>query len=285
MAISFAILKQSRVILSFVLAVQAGRVHKLCIVPDPIPFQVTGIVIHSRSTVCREREWAAVAGCSNFFYHWLCFRQTQTLSTVKIFVSLKYTQMSWFLIFHILLQKWFATYFELVVLVQLCISSSFRSRLVIGWLQNLSQNFVWVALVRVTTDTTCLLSFFKGGFLPNVFKALAHRPDEFRAFFMYYDALMLKEGNLTKAEKEMIVVATSAANNCTYCVIAHGALLRIYSKNPLLGDQVNFCLYSYYIWMINSPWTGSQAEQGKKGNWWAKQAKCGVGEKKWWGRL
>ena len=67
MAISFAILKQPRVILSFVLAVQAGRVHKLCIVPDPIPFQVTGIVIHSRSTVCREREGAAVAGCSNFF--------------------------------------------------------------------------------------------------------------------------------------------------------------------------------------------------------------------------
>ena len=285
MAISFAILKQSRVILSFVFAVQAGRVRKLCIVPDPIPFQVTGIVIHSRSTVCREREWVAVAGCSNFFYHRLCFRQTQTLSTVKTFVSLKYTQTSWFLIFHILLQKWFATYFELAVLVQLCIISSFRSRLVIGWFQNLSQNFVWVALVRVTTDTTCLLSFFKGGFLPNVFKALAHRPDEFQAFFMYYDALMLKEGNLTKAEKEMIVVATSAANNCTYCVIAHGALLRIYSKNPLLGDQVNFCLYSYYIWMINSPWTGSQAGQGKKGNWWAKQAKCGVGEKKWWGRL
>ena len=64
---------------------------------------------------------------------------------------------------------------------------------------------------------------------------------------MYYDALMLKEGNLTKAEKEMIVVATSAANNCTYCVIAHGALLRIYAKNTLLGDQVNFCLYFYYI--------------------------------------
>ena len=185
--------------------------------------------------------------------------------------------------FHILLQKWFATYFELAVFVQLCIISLFRSRLVIGWFQNLSQNFVWVDLVRVTTDTTCLLSFFKGGFLPNVFKALAHRPDEFRAFFMYYDALMLKEGNLTKAEKEMIVVATSAANNCTYCVIAHGALLRIYSKNPLLGDQVNFCLYSYCIGMINSPWTGSQAGQGKKGNWWAKQAKCGVGEKKWWG--
>lgn len=102
---------------------------------------------------------------------------------------------------------------------------------------------------------------------------------------MYYDALMLKEGNLTKAEKEMIVVATSAANNCTYCVIAHGALLRIYAKNPLLGDQVNFCLYFYYIWMINNPWTGSQGGQGKKENWWVKQAKCGVGEKKWWGSL
>ena len=243
---------------------------------------------HCDSLPEHSLPWKGRSGCCRllqFFYHWLCFRQTQTLSTVKTFVSLKYTQTSWFLIFHILLQKWFAMYFELAVLVQLCIISSFRSRLVIGWFQNLSQNFVWVALVRVTTDTTCLLSFFKGGFLPNVFKALAHRPDEFRAFFMYYDALMLKEGNLTKAEKEMIVVATSAANNCTYCVIAHGALLRIYSKNPLLGDQVNFWLYSYYIWMINSPWTGSQAGQGKKGNWWAKQAKCGVGKKKWWGRL
>ncbi|XP_068709341.1 uncharacterized protein [Montipora foliosa] len=78
----------------------------------------------------------------------------------------------------------------------------------------------------------------KTGFVPNVFKMLGHRPDEFRAFFMYYDALMLREGNLTKAEKEMIVVATSAANNCMYCVVAHGALLRIMSKNPLLGDQV-----------------------------------------------
>ncbi|KAJ7336481.1 hypothetical protein OS493_011682 [Desmophyllum pertusum] len=70
----------------------------------------------------------------------------------------------------------------------------------------------------------------KGGFIPNVFKVLAHRPDEFRAFFMYYDALMLKKGNLTKAEKEIIVVATSSANNCMYCIVAHGALLRIYSK-------------------------------------------------------
>jgi uncharacterized peroxidase-related enzyme len=78
----------------------------------------------------------------------------------------------------------------------------------------------------------------KAGFVPNVFLALARRPDEFRAFFAYYDALMLREGGLTKAEKEMIVVATSAANQCPYCVVAHGALLRLFSKNPLLGDQV-----------------------------------------------
>jgi uncharacterized peroxidase-related enzyme len=78
----------------------------------------------------------------------------------------------------------------------------------------------------------------KSGFVPNVFLALAHRPDEFRAFFAYYDALITKEGGLTKADKEMIVVATSAANQCTYCVVAHGALLRIFSKSPLLGDQV-----------------------------------------------
>lgn len=78
----------------------------------------------------------------------------------------------------------------------------------------------------------------KSGFVPNVFLALAHRPDEFRAFFAYYDALITKEGGLSKADKEMIVVATSAANQCTYCVVAHGALLRIFAKNPLLGDQV-----------------------------------------------
>ena len=79
----------------------------------------------------------------------------------------------------------------------------------------------------------------KAGFVPNVFLTLAHRPDEFRAFFMYHDALMLKEtGNLSKADREMIVTATSAKNNCLYCVVAHGALLRIYAKNPLLADQV-----------------------------------------------
>ncbi len=79
----------------------------------------------------------------------------------------------------------------------------------------------------------------KAGFVPNVFISLARRPDEFRAFFAYHDALMLRtEGSLSKADREMIVVATSAANECQYCVIAHGALLRIYSKNPLLSDQV-----------------------------------------------
>jgi uncharacterized peroxidase-related enzyme len=78
----------------------------------------------------------------------------------------------------------------------------------------------------------------KAGFVPNVFLTLAHRPDEFRAFFAYHDALMLKEGGLTKAEREMIVVATSGANDCLYCVVAHGAILRVYAKNPFVADQV-----------------------------------------------
>jgi uncharacterized peroxidase-related enzyme len=78
----------------------------------------------------------------------------------------------------------------------------------------------------------------KAGFVPNVFITLAHRPDEFRAFFAYHDALMLKECGLTKAEREMIVVATSGANDCLYCIVAHGALLRIYAKHPLVADQV-----------------------------------------------
>ncbi len=78
----------------------------------------------------------------------------------------------------------------------------------------------------------------KSGFVPNVFLAFAHRPDEFRAFFAYHDALMLRDSGLTKGEKEMIVVATSAANSCLYCVVAHGALLRIFEKQPLLADQV-----------------------------------------------
>jgi uncharacterized peroxidase-related enzyme len=78
----------------------------------------------------------------------------------------------------------------------------------------------------------------KSGFVPNVFLVLAHRPDEFRAFFAYHDALMDKPGGLTKAEREMIVVATSGANQCQYCVVAHGAILRIRAKNPQIADQV-----------------------------------------------
>ena len=82
----------------------------------------------------------------------------------------------------------------------------------------------------------------KSGFVPNVFLAFSHRPDEFRAFFAYHDALMLRPppgpNGLSKGEKEMIVVATSGVNHCLYCVVAHGAILRIYEKSPLLADQV-----------------------------------------------
>src|ERR1700716_1272032 len=78
----------------------------------------------------------------------------------------------------------------------------------------------------------------KSGFVPNVFLTLAYRPDEFRAFFAYHDALMEKGGGLTKAEREMIVVATSSANQCHYCVVAHGAILRIRAKNPQIADQI-----------------------------------------------
>ena len=78
----------------------------------------------------------------------------------------------------------------------------------------------------------------KSGFIPNVFVKLAYRPDEFRAFFAYHDALMEKDSGLTKAEREMIVVATSSFNDCEYCVIAHGAILRIRAKNPLIADQI-----------------------------------------------
>jgi len=78
----------------------------------------------------------------------------------------------------------------------------------------------------------------KAGFVPNVFLALAHRPNECRAFFDYHDALMLRDGGLSKAEREMIVVSTSGANDCQYCVVAHGAILRIYAKDPLVADQV-----------------------------------------------
>jgi len=78
----------------------------------------------------------------------------------------------------------------------------------------------------------------KSGFVPNVFLALAHRPDEFRAFFAYHDALMERDSGLSKAEREMIVVATSGANSCQYCVIAHGAILRIRARDPQIADQV-----------------------------------------------
>ena len=79
----------------------------------------------------------------------------------------------------------------------------------------------------------------KTGFVPNVFLALAHRPAEWRAFMAYHDALLVKDtGTLTKGDREMIIVATSAVNHCLYCVVAHGAILRIYEKKPLVADQV-----------------------------------------------
>ena len=78
----------------------------------------------------------------------------------------------------------------------------------------------------------------KAGFIPNVFLALAHRPDEFRAFFAYHDALMEKPSGLSKGEREMIVVATSGINQCTYCVVAHGAILRIREKNATVADEL-----------------------------------------------
>ena len=78
----------------------------------------------------------------------------------------------------------------------------------------------------------------KTGFIPNVFMALAHRPDELRAFVAYHDALMKRDSGLSKAEREMIVIATSAENSCLYCIISHGAILRIYSKHPTLSDQI-----------------------------------------------
>jgi uncharacterized peroxidase-related enzyme len=78
----------------------------------------------------------------------------------------------------------------------------------------------------------------KAGFVPNVFLAFAHRPAEFRAFFAYHDALLLRDSGLSKGEKEMIIVATSGANGCLYCVVAHGAILRIYEKAPMIADQI-----------------------------------------------
>jgi uncharacterized peroxidase-related enzyme len=106
--------------------------------------------------------------------------------------------------------------------------------------QPAAKRFPAPAIDRLPEDirTRLLAVQEKSGFIPNVFLRLAYRPDEFRAFFAYHDALMDKEGGLTKAEREMIVVATSAANNCEYCVIAHGAILRIRARNPLIADQI-----------------------------------------------
>ena len=113
----------------------------------------------------------------------------------------------------------------------------------------------------------------KSGFVPNVFLSLARRPAEFRAFFAYFDALMEKEtGNLTKADREMIVTATSAVNNCLYCVVAHGAVLRIYEKNPFIADQVavnyrqaditdrQMAMLDFAMKVCEEPWTVSDED-------------------------
>jgi uncharacterized peroxidase-related enzyme len=103
-----------------------------------------------------------------------------------------------------------------------------------------AQRFPAPALDKLPDDIRARLLAVqeKSGFVPNVFLTLAYRPDEFRAFFAYHDALMERDGGLTKAEREMIVVATSSANQCHYCVIAHGAILRIRAKNPQIADQI-----------------------------------------------
>ena len=106
--------------------------------------------------------------------------------------------------------------------------------------QPIARRFPMPAVEALPEDirTRLLAVQEKSGFIPNVFLTLAYRPDEFRAFFAYHDALMDKDGGLTKAEREMIVVATSSANQCHYCVIAHGAILRIRAKNPQIADQI-----------------------------------------------
>ena len=116
----------------------------------------------------------------------------------------------------------------------------------------------------------------KSGFVPNVFLALARRPDEFRALFAYYDALMEKEtGNLTKADREMIVVATSAINHCLYCVVAHGAMLRIFAKDPLIADVVatnyhqadisprQMAMLDFAVKVCEEPWAVGDADHAK----------------------
>ena len=106
--------------------------------------------------------------------------------------------------------------------------------------QPIAKRFLTPSLDKLPDDirTRLLAVQEKSGFIPNVFLTLAYRPEEFRAFFAYHDALMEKDGGLTKAEREMIVVATSSANQCQYCVIAHGAILRIRAKNPQIADQI-----------------------------------------------
>src|SRR3954462_10629534 len=106
--------------------------------------------------------------------------------------------------------------------------------------QPLAKRFPAPSLDRLPDDIRARILAVqeKSGFVPNVFLTLAYRPDEFRAFFAYHDALMEKQSGLTKAEREMIVVATSSANQCQYCVVAHGAILRIRAKDPLVADQV-----------------------------------------------
>ena len=106
--------------------------------------------------------------------------------------------------------------------------------------QPIAKRFPTPALDKLPDDIRdrILVVQEKSGFVPNVFLTLAYRPDEFRAFFAYHDALMDKDSGLTKAEREMIVVATSSANQCHYCVIAHGAILRIRAKNPQIADQI-----------------------------------------------
>jgi uncharacterized peroxidase-related enzyme len=106
--------------------------------------------------------------------------------------------------------------------------------------QPIAKRFPTPALDRLPDDIhdRILAVQEKSGFVPNVFLTLAYRPDEFRAFFAYHDALMDKDSGLTKAEREMIVVATSSANQCHYCVVAHGAILRIRAKNPQIADQI-----------------------------------------------
>src|SRR3954467_4017991 len=106
--------------------------------------------------------------------------------------------------------------------------------------QPVAKRFPTPSLDKLPDDirTRILAVQEKSGFVPNVFLTLAYRPDEFRAFFAYHDALMDKDSGLTKGEREMIVVATSIANQCHYCVVAHGAILRIRAKNPVIADQI-----------------------------------------------